>query len=819
MADGKTTLWYSCFISDMDDHDLSVISSDLHLDDTYELRVPTKQEHPASPPEGFVTIFRDQILGGLRFPIHPFISSLSEYFGVCISQLAPNFFRAVCGTIILCRVYELPLTVHLFHHFYSFKRSESGVFMVQARPDYKFFTDMPSSNKGWKSRFFFVRLPQPLVGPIQWRPDLPDNLPSHQHQPACISASEALQGILVNFSVLLLEDFLFLFGLSLVQKDIGAPFEAAMYRAYSSNVKCRSSPYLKNLGEELRQGVAASSQPGPSALHSAPTPSTIMPVATHEGTSSALPPDAALAEDPVAVEQVDLPMIGQIEEAPGEQAREVTVEQLEEMQVAFPRPADRLKLQRKRKRVTPAIQASPPRIPPSRRSSATLRPMELKATTPARESITGPEVPIASPHISVPASDRGTAPAQASSQAPTSSPDQPSLHLTDQPGSSDTPFVPPPLDALASTSRSRKKTRKKYSFTDFWHVPSSAGSGVGTETTVGAPPLTALIELEGDLATSWRSGNHKFYKNAPLGGQDQAACLMAAYAYNLQRENEALKAQLEEIELPLTPRDPLNPTPGDLAHYLRLLGESADTARDISHAAFDKIRALEAALHTSKSELASEVEKRQELAAELEKKDAQLASSQEARESLQKTLAEVQNQLASNANREKALQSQWEASHATLKAVQADLLKIQEEVSQGQEALIQAQADQKKAETQLAEYQAGEVGRLRAYRRAYVTSPFFIKKMGDIMHSMVCCGVGGGARQMLEQNMILSVPTEDFVDIGRIMDEIPDGSFPSFKDDDDLFLLPESLAEPASGPTEHIAGPTEDHPPYLDKKS
>ncbi|XP_042396383.1 uncharacterized protein LOC121986481 [Zingiber officinale] len=649
MADGKTTLWYSCFISDMDDHDLSVIRSDLHLNASYELRVPSPREHPASPPEGFMTIFRDQILGGLRFPIHPFISSLSEYFGICISQLAPNFFRAVCGTIILCRVYELPLTVHLFHHFYSFKRSETGVFMVQDRPDFKFFADMPSSNKGWKSHFFFVRLPQPLVGPIQWRPELPENLPSHQHQPAYISSSEALQGVLVNFSVLLLEGFLYLFGLSPVQKDIGAPFEAAMYRAYSSDAKHRSSSYLKNLGEELRRGVATSSRSGPSASQSAPTPSTILPAATHEGTSSAPPLDAALDEDLVTVEQVDPSMIGQMEEVLGKQVGEATVEQLEETQVAFPRPVERLKLQRKRKRVTPAIQASPPPIPPSCRSSATLRPLEMKATAPARERITRSEVPIASPHASVLASDRGIAPAQASLQEPTSSPGQPSLPLLDQPGSSGTPSTPLPMDALGQTQK----------------------------LLMGLPPYCA-DRIRGRFSSLLAC-------SANLNAL-QHAC-------RLQRDNEALTARLEEIELPLTPRDPLNPTPGDLANYLRLIGEFAGSARDISHAAFDKIKALELALQTSESELTVEVKKRQELEAELEKKDAQLASSQETQESLQKTLAEAQNQLTSITDREKALQSQLEANQATLKTVQADLLKIQKDVSQGQEALIQAQVD------------------------------------------------------------------------------------------------------------------------------
>ncbi|XP_042414925.1 protein transport protein sec31-like [Zingiber officinale] len=54
--------------------------------------------------------------------------------------------------------------------------------------------------------------------------------------------------------------------------------------------------------------------------------------------------------------------------------------------------------------------------------------------------------------------------------------------------------------------------------------------------------------------------------------------------------------------------------------------------------------------------------------------------------------------------------------------MQADLLKAQENISQSQQALTLANADKEKVETKLTDYQAGEVGRLRAYRRAYVTS-------------------------------------------------------------------------------------------------
>ncbi|XP_042406917.1 myosin heavy chain, embryonic smooth muscle isoform-like [Zingiber officinale] len=310
----------------------------------------------------------------------------------------------------------------------------------------------------------------------------------------------------------------------------------------------------------------------------------------------------------------------------------------------------------------------------------------------------------------------------------------------------------------------------------------------------------------------------------PAPGQEEASACSAnlsaiQYASHLQRENEVLKARLEELELPLTPRDPLNPTPEDLAHYLQLIGESAESVCNISHAAFDKIKTLEAALQTSESKLAFEVERRRSLVVELDAKDARLTSLQEAQEALQKTLTDVQGQLASSSDREKAFHSQWEASQATLKSMQADLLKAQEDVSQGQQDLTLARAnaekarvDTEKAQVELTDYQAGEVGRLRAYRQAYVTSPFFLRKIRDLMNFMLCCGAAGGARQMFEQDLLCVAPSEDFLDIARLMREIPDESLPSFKDDDDLFLLPEPPADAAPCPPEPPVNPTDNDP-------
>ncbi|XP_042400180.1 uncharacterized protein LOC121989946 [Zingiber officinale] len=441
MADGKATLWYSRFISDIDDHDLSMIRSNPRLSDAYELSVPTPQEHPANPPEGFMTVFRDHILGGLRFPIHPFLLSLSQYFGICLSQFAPNFFRAV-------------------------------------RPGFKFFSDMPSSHKGWKSRFFFIRPPDPLVELTQWCFDVPSNLPIHQHQPSCNATSEKLQGVSVSLSILLLEGFMYLFGLSPDRADIGAPFEAVMLRAYSSDVKRQSISYLKALSSEIKQGLAASSQSSTSASRSIPSAPPLAPLAPiQEDTSSALPLHVTPMEDLVMVVEDPTP-----------------TERAEEERAASPPLAKRLKLQRKRKRVIPATPASPP--PPSgRRFVATPHSPETRAATPDREIALGPEVPVMSPQISAPTPGLVITSDQASFPATTSSPGQLPLPLMDQPGSSATQSASLPLAAPISAPRSRRKIRKKYSFTDSWRLPSSTEPGAAEETAEEAPPPVALVEL------------------------------------------------------------------------------------------------------------------------------------------------------------------------------------------------------------------------------------------------------------------------------------------------------------------------------------
>ncbi|XP_042449091.1 uncharacterized protein LOC122034018 [Zingiber officinale] len=362
---GKDLPWYSCYLSDLDPHDLSVVQSLLRLDPSYELRLPSPNEHPSSPPEGCITVFKDQIMGGLRFPLHPFISDLCQHCGIGVSQFAPNVFRAICGTVILCRIYRIPLTPHLFQHFYSFRRAEAGIFNVQAKPGFKFFDSLPSSNKGWRSRFFFLKPPSPLAGPSQWRP-LPA-FPPHVHESACFIVADKLTGVLVRLSVLMLEGILYTFGLSPVPAEIGAPFAAAILRSFA----CQETPavaVLEALHQELTPGLP--SDPAAALGPQLPAPPTSDVVI--------VPPLLVLpspsAADPALSHTSDQPATAS---SPTRQAPPL-------------RPTLRLRVTRNSKRTAPVTATSPP---PSQRQRVVVlsSPSKSSGTSSAQEPSSGQE--------------------------------------------------------------------------------------------------------------------------------------------------------------------------------------------------------------------------------------------------------------------------------------------------------------------------------------------------------------------------------------------------------------------------------------------
>ena len=95
---------------------------------------------------------------GLRFPLHPFIKSVRQHFNVCPSQLSPNFWGVLVGLLVLFRDKGLGVpSIALLLDLLSVKEASEGfLYILKWATTRPIISDLPSSHKHWKERYFFV---------------------------------------------------------------------------------------------------------------------------------------------------------------------------------------------------------------------------------------------------------------------------------------------------------------------------------------------------------------------------------------------------------------------------------------------------------------------------------------------------------------------------------------------------------------------------------------------------------------------------------------------------------------------------------------
>lgn len=165
--------WYEIVSTLLTPGDDMLLREQFKIPRDHKIKIPTSDCWPYPPPTGYTTFFQDHLEGGLRFPIPPFLQDLTTYFQCLLSQLAPNSYRLICSASIVFQVYSIPFDCPTFHYFFFPKKGEVGVVYFAARLGYSFLSKCPTSHKGWKHRFFFVKPPQPYTWSIFWRPEPP----------------------------------------------------------------------------------------------------------------------------------------------------------------------------------------------------------------------------------------------------------------------------------------------------------------------------------------------------------------------------------------------------------------------------------------------------------------------------------------------------------------------------------------------------------------------------------------------------------------------------------------------------------------------
>ena len=105
-----------------------------------------------------VCFFEVAFDNGLCFPLHPFIKGVLQHFNVCPSQLAPNGWGILVSLLAFFRDRGLDVpSVALLLYLFSPKETAEGFLYFSRRSGAPLvISDLPSSHKLWKGRYFFV---------------------------------------------------------------------------------------------------------------------------------------------------------------------------------------------------------------------------------------------------------------------------------------------------------------------------------------------------------------------------------------------------------------------------------------------------------------------------------------------------------------------------------------------------------------------------------------------------------------------------------------------------------------------------------------
>ncbi|CAH9119786.1 unnamed protein product [Cuscuta europaea] len=134
----------------------------LHVGPSAEVVEPGVDDLLSRPPKGCIAVHILSVSMGLRFPLHPFLREYLRFVGLIPCQLTPNSHSYIAGFLHLCRTRDVTPSLDLFFQSFNLCRgghaSAEGFANLQQVAKFKLFTEAPSSNKGWKDRWCYVRL-------------------------------------------------------------------------------------------------------------------------------------------------------------------------------------------------------------------------------------------------------------------------------------------------------------------------------------------------------------------------------------------------------------------------------------------------------------------------------------------------------------------------------------------------------------------------------------------------------------------------------------------------------------------------------------
>ncbi|KAK0590400.1 hypothetical protein LWI29_026576 [Acer saccharum] len=138
---------------------LKILKKTFSIPNTVFLHLPQDNDLPSFPPKDKVTFCSDFFRFGVRLPLHPFISRVLCHYKLAPSQLCPNGWRILVGTLALFRsMYNDDPSLAEFQYLNCLKANVcSGWYYFHPRPNVsKLILDLPDDNKNWKQKWFII---------------------------------------------------------------------------------------------------------------------------------------------------------------------------------------------------------------------------------------------------------------------------------------------------------------------------------------------------------------------------------------------------------------------------------------------------------------------------------------------------------------------------------------------------------------------------------------------------------------------------------------------------------------------------------------
>ncbi|KAK3027681.1 hypothetical protein RJ639_041391 [Escallonia herrerae] len=150
--------------SKLSSYDLKLLRERCEIPPIVKLRLPEEDEYANMATIDEIGVYWDMFINGFRVPLHPFLISVLNIYGLAPGQFSSHAWRFMSFFIYQCHKLGLRPRVRVFRWFFTICTitKQVGWYFLSRRPkaEANLFPHSPSSNHNWKERFVFVKLPK-----------------------------------------------------------------------------------------------------------------------------------------------------------------------------------------------------------------------------------------------------------------------------------------------------------------------------------------------------------------------------------------------------------------------------------------------------------------------------------------------------------------------------------------------------------------------------------------------------------------------------------------------------------------------------------